>query len=149
MRRPGLPRDPCLLKVPDGPTDRDGRLGIGSPARRCGRSLQAGIRCSRWFIIPSHWNGDCLPNEPMRLHRSEQAALAAVREVVVTSPATAKLVAADYGVPAERITVARPGSDPAPRSSGSRSEVPHLLSVGAVVPRKGFDVLVAALATIG
>ena len=33
------------------------------------------------------------------LRRSEQAALAAVREVVVTSPATAKLVAADYGVP--------------------------------------------------
>ena len=82
------------------------------------------------------------------LHRSEQAALAVVREVVVTSPTTATLVAADYGVPAERITVARPGSDPAPRSSGSRSEVPHLLSVGAVVPRKGFDTLVAALATL-
>ncbi len=82
------------------------------------------------------------------LHRSEQAALAAVREVVVTSTTTAKLVATDYGVPAECITVARPGSDPAPRSSGSRSEVPHLLSVGAVVPRKGFDVLVAALATL-
>jgi glycosyltransferase involved in cell wall biosynthesis len=82
------------------------------------------------------------------LHRSEQAALALVREVVVTSPATAKLVASDYGVSAEHITVARPGSDPAPRSSGSRSEVPHLLSVGAVVPRKGFDVLVAALATL-
>ena len=83
------------------------------------------------------------------LQRSERAALAAVRDVVVTSPATAKLVAADYGVPAERITVARPGSDPAPRSSGSRSDVPHLLSVGAVVPRKGFDVLIAALATLG
>jgi glycosyltransferase involved in cell wall biosynthesis len=82
------------------------------------------------------------------LHRSEQAALALVREVVVTSPTTAKLVASDYGVSAEHITVARPGSDPAPRSSGSRSEVPHLLSVGAVVPRKGFDVLVAALATL-
>jgi glycosyltransferase involved in cell wall biosynthesis len=82
------------------------------------------------------------------LHRSEQAALAVVREVVVTSLTTAKLVASNYGVPAERITVARPGSDPAPRSSGSRSEVPHLLSVGAVVPRKGFDTLVAALATL-
>jgi len=66
------------------------------------------------------------------LHRSEQAALAIVREVVVTSPTTAKLVASDYGVPADRITVARPGSDPAPRSSGSRNQVPHLLSVGAV-----------------
>jgi glycosyltransferase involved in cell wall biosynthesis len=71
-----------------------------------------------------------------------------VHEVVVTSPTTAKLVASDYGVSAEHITVARPGSDPAPRSRGSRSEVLHLLSVGAVVPRKGFDVLVDALATL-
>ena len=87
-------------------------------------------------------------NQADVLRRSEQAALAAAREVVVTSPATAKLVAADYGVPMGRITVARPGSDPAPRSAGSRSEIPHLLSVGAVVPRKGFDVLVAALARL-
>ncbi len=82
------------------------------------------------------------------LHRSERAALASVREVVVTSSATAKLVASDYGVPTERITVARPGNDPAPRSRGSREGAPHLLSVGAVTPRKGFDVLVAALATL-
>lgn len=82
------------------------------------------------------------------LRRSERTALAEVREVVVTSPTTAKLVASDYAVPAERITVARPGSDPAPRSAGSRNQVPHLLSVGAIVPRKGFDVLVAALTTL-
>jgi glycosyltransferase involved in cell wall biosynthesis len=82
------------------------------------------------------------------LRRSEQAALAAAREVVVTSPATARLVTVDYAVPMERITVARPGSDPAPRSKGSQSEIPHLLSVGSIVPRKGFDVLVAALATL-
>jgi glycosyltransferase involved in cell wall biosynthesis len=82
------------------------------------------------------------------LRRSERAALAAVRGVVVTSAATARIVASDYGVPAERITVARPGNDPAPRARGSRNDPPHLLSVGAVVPRKGFDVLVAALATL-
>jgi glycosyltransferase involved in cell wall biosynthesis len=82
------------------------------------------------------------------LRRSERAALASVREVVVTSFATARLVASDYDVPAERITVARPGNDPAPRSPGSRDVAPHLLSVGAVTPRKGFDVLVAALATL-
>ena len=68
--------------------------------------------------------------------------------VVVTSAATARLVASDYGVPAERITVARPGSDPAPLAQGSQDGVVRLLSVGAVVPRKGFDVLIAALATL-
>lgn len=82
------------------------------------------------------------------LRHSERTALASAREVVVTSPATAKLVASDYGVATERITVARPGNDPAPRARGSRERVPHLLSVGAITPRKGFDVLVAALATL-
>lgn len=82
------------------------------------------------------------------LRRGERAALAAVREVVVTSPATARLVASDYGVPARRITVAKPGNDPAPRARGCRDGVLHLLTVGAVTPRKGFDALVAALATL-
>ena len=83
------------------------------------------------------------------LCRSERAALSAVQGVIVTSAATARLVAAEYGVPAERITIAKPGSDPAPLAAGSRDGVVRLLSVGAVVPRKGFDVLIAALATLG
>ena len=45
--------------------------------------------------------------------------------------------------------VASPGSDPAPLAQGSQDGVVRLLSVGAVVPRKGFDVLIAALATLG
>ena len=82
------------------------------------------------------------------LRRSERAALAEVREVVVTSPATAKLVVSDYGVPANHITVARPGNDPVLPSAREPNDVPHLLSVGAVVPRKGFDILVSALAAL-
>jgi glycosyltransferase involved in cell wall biosynthesis len=82
------------------------------------------------------------------LRASERAALAAVQGVVVTSAATAKLLASDYGVPAERIAVARPGSDPALMSQESQDGVVRLLSVGAIVPRKGFDVLITALATL-
>jgi glycosyltransferase involved in cell wall biosynthesis len=82
------------------------------------------------------------------LRASERAALAFVQGVVVTSAATARLVASDYGVSMERIAVARPGSDPAPPAQGSKDVVLRLLSVGAIVPRKGFDVLVAALATL-
>jgi glycosyltransferase involved in cell wall biosynthesis len=89
-----------------------------------------------------------LPDQAETLRASERAALAAVRGVVVTSAATARLVAADYGVPAERIAVARPGSDRAPQALGSNDGVVRLLSVGAIVPRKGFDVLTAALATL-
>jgi glycosyltransferase involved in cell wall biosynthesis len=93
------------------------------------------------------------PAQADALRASERTALTAAKSVVVTSAATAKLVAADYGVPAERIIVARPGSDPAPLVKGnrdsSRDGVVRLLSVGAVVPRKGFDVLIPALATLG
>lgn len=82
------------------------------------------------------------------LRRSEQAALAEVREVVVTSPATAKLMASDYWVPTARITVARPGNDPVSLAAREPNDIPQLLSVGSVVPRKGFDILVSALALL-
>lgn len=82
------------------------------------------------------------------LRSSEAAALAVTRRAIVTSAAMARVLAADYNVPAERITVARPGNDPADPARGSKDGVVRLLSVGAVVPRKGFDVLVAALAAV-
>jgi glycosyltransferase involved in cell wall biosynthesis len=89
------------------------------------------------------------PMQADALRASERTALATVKAVVVTSTATAKLVASDYGVPAEHIIVARPGSDPVPLAHGSQDGVVRLLSVGAVVPRKGFDLLIPALATLG
>ncbi|WP_146604662.1 glycosyltransferase, partial [Rhodoplanes roseus] len=59
-----------------------------------------------------------LPDEAVRLRETERVALAGARAVVVTSEATARLVAADYGVAADRITVAPPGTDrpPPPRA---------------------------------
>ena len=81
------------------------------------------------------------------LLRSERQALGHARGVVATSATTAHCLVTDYGVPRARIHVARPGTDPlrvAPR--GARRDPPHLLSVGAVIPRKGYDLLVAALA---
>ena len=136
-----------LLKIPDGePIVVDGlALGVlpDVAAEVAGRHPLVGLV---HHPLALEWGLSAERADVLR--RSERAALAAVREVVVTSPATAKLVAADYAVTNERITVARPGNDPAPRSRGSREGAPHLLSVGAVVPRKGFDVLVAALATL-
>ncbi|MEA2988992.1 MAG: hypothetical protein QOG83_1703 [Alphaproteobacteria bacterium] len=86
--------------------------------------------------------------EATALRHSERAALATADRVIATSAATARLLAADFGVPADKITVAPPGTDrvaPIPRPS---SDVVTILSVGAVVPRKGYDVLVAALARL-
>jgi glycosyltransferase involved in cell wall biosynthesis len=46
------------------------------------------------------------------------------------------------------MTVAPPGQDPVPAAAGSSDGLCRLLSVGAIVPRKGFDVLLEALATL-
>ena len=83
-----------------------------------------------------------------KLRASERAALAAVGAVIVTSPTTRRHLVEDYAVPADRIFIAPPGSDPVVAAQGSTDGIVRLLSVGAVVPRKGFDVLIAALATL-
>jgi glycosyltransferase involved in cell wall biosynthesis len=80
---------------------------------------------------------------------SERASLARATGVVATSPSTARILVADYGVPKERITIAQPGTEPRPRSTGSPPGAPvSLLAVGAVSPRKGYDVLIEALSGI-
>jgi glycosyltransferase involved in cell wall biosynthesis len=88
--------------------------------------------------------------ESASLHASEQAALDCAHRVVTTSAATARLLAADYGVASDRLRVVEPGTDRvAARPRSSDDGVVALLAVGAVVPRKGYDVLVAALAKLG
>lgn len=84
------------------------------------------------------------PERQAELKASETAALAHSAAVIVTSPTTRQLLAQDFGVPANRITVALPGTDPAPRSHGTGTPL-QLLAVGSIVPRKGYDVLVNAL----
>jgi glycosyltransferase involved in cell wall biosynthesis len=76
---------------------------------------------------------------------SERAALAAAAHVVVTSKATARIVIADYDVPAQRVSVVRPGNDSVPPARGSNDATVRLLSVGSIVPGKGYDLLIAAL----
>lgn len=88
------------------------------------------------------------PADSRKLFESERKALAAARSVIVTSRTTGKRLNADYDVPPERITVAPPGTDRGAPAKGSLDGTLRLLSVGAVVPRKGFDVLIAALASI-
>jgi glycosyltransferase involved in cell wall biosynthesis len=82
------------------------------------------------------------------LHKSESEALATTRAVIAVSASTASILNEEYDVPPELITVAHPGTDRAPMAQGSRDGIVRLVSVGAIVPRKGFDALIAALADL-
>jgi glycosyltransferase involved in cell wall biosynthesis len=79
---------------------------------------------------------------------AERAALACCRAVVVTSRTTADTLVADYGVPAEQIVVALPGIDRPEVAPPPDGAIPRLLSVGAVIPRKGYHDLIEALAEL-
>ncbi len=97
-----------------------------------------------------------------RLMASERRALATTRGVVVTSQATAERLKG-FGVEANRVAVVMPGTTPAPLARGTRgfdaaatntAGTPGLLPpvemlcVATLVPRKGHDVLFAALARL-
>jgi glycosyltransferase involved in cell wall biosynthesis len=86
------------------------------------------------------------PAQATEFVRRETAALRYASAVIATSETTKRLLVADFAVPAERITVAEPGVDSAGRATGSDGESIELLAVGSLVPRKGYDVLISALA---
>jgi glycosyltransferase involved in cell wall biosynthesis len=137
----------CLLAVPEGRTIVIDGLALGALPEA---ASQLGARNSLLALVhhPLALESGLSAEDVRKLHASERAALAAVRHVVVTSAATGRHLVADYAVPPERISVVPPGSDPALLAPGSKDSVVRLLSVGAMVPRKGFDVLIEALATL-
>lgn len=81
------------------------------------------------------------------LHRTEREALARSVATIATSRSTADLLAREFGVARDTITVAEPGTDPSPRAKPD-AKPPRLLSVGAITRRKGHDTLIRALAKI-
>ena len=87
------------------------------------------------------------PEDAAALRESERKALSFTHAVIVNSRTTADALAG-YGVPAERITVARPGTDRVSIAPRHHDGPVALLTVGSLVPRKGYDVLIDALATL-
>jgi len=87
------------------------------------------------------------PGAAAALEASERRALGAACAVVVTSPATVESLR-PYAVSPHRVRIVEPGTDPAPIARGSTDGLVHLLAVGSIVARKGFDVLIDGLAAI-
>jgi glycosyltransferase involved in cell wall biosynthesis len=81
-----------------------------------------------------------------RLLDSERAALRYARHIIVTSQTTADTLSELGFAPPPPVTVALPGTEAAPRANGSGGGRVEILSVGSVVPRKGHDLLIEALA---
>lgn len=85
---------------------------------------------------------------------SERAALACADHVVVSSDTTRDVLVEHFGVATAKITIAEPGTRPVesrraislmqPASRAARTV--RILAVGSIVPRKGFDLLIEALA---
>ncbi len=81
------------------------------------------------------------------LEDSERRALACARLVIVTSRPTIRSLM-PYDVPADRIVVVEPGTDPGPLTRGSGDAAVHMLCVASVTPRKGYETLMQALGTL-
>jgi len=77
----------------------------------------------------------------------EAAVLSSVTSVVTTSAWGRRTLLELYALPADRVRVAEPGVDPADLAPGTAT-AGALLSVAAVTPGKGQDVLVDALAML-
>jgi glycosyltransferase involved in cell wall biosynthesis len=141
---------PSLRRVPAGqPIVVDGlALGVLPEAAA---ALRGSHRLIALVHHPLALESGLPSGEAQALRESERAALAAVTRVIVTSPATRRILAAEYGVPDETITVALPGIE---RTGAARARQPaggavNLLAVGALVPRKGYDVLIEAVDRLG
>lgn len=85
------------------------------------------------------------PEQVERFFASERETLRHVRGVIVTSLFTARRLA-DFDVGEDRVRVVQPGTDPAPLADGpSAVDPPRLVCVASLSPRKGHNLLVAAL----
>jgi glycosyltransferase involved in cell wall biosynthesis len=77
----------------------------------------------------------------------EGTVLSAAASVVTTSAWARRALLELYSLPSDRVQVAAPGVDPAELAAGTET-AGALLSVAAVIPCKGHDVLIEALAPL-
>jgi glycosyltransferase involved in cell wall biosynthesis len=77
-----------------------------------------------------------------------RALLPQLSGVIASSETTRQTLIESFGLTPGRITVVEPGLPDLPRATGSGSDTCQIISAGALVPRKGHDVLLAALARL-
>jgi len=123
----------------------DGLAGGAMP--RVLRAHAARLRLVALVHHPLAAESGLTPAQAQGLQRSEQQTLQLMRHVIVTSRATA-LALHSYGIAPERVSVVEPGTDPAPLVRPARGALLRLLCVATLIPRKGHDLLIEALARV-
>jgi len=139
--------DRALSGLPDGALVLLDGLAMGGLPERI--ATHAGrLRLVSLVHHPLHLETGLADEERERLRAREVEALGHCRGAVVTSAATAEQVA-DLGMPPARIRVAPPGTEKTPLARGPAPGAGiEFLCVASVVPRKGHDILVEALAEL-
>jgi glycosyltransferase involved in cell wall biosynthesis len=134
-----------LAALPDGALVAADQICFSPLADELAREAQR-LRLVMIFHHPIAMEEGLPPDERARFMAAERAALACCRMVVASSRTTAGMLVADYHVPEGRIVVALPGIERFRVTEPPKEAIPRLLSVGAVIPRKGYHDLIEALA---
>ncbi len=104
---------------------------------------------ARGFAVLLHHPSVMEPGLSAATHDARSAAervlLPVARRIIVGSEAVAGRLAEAFGVVAPQAAIVQPGVDPAPRRRATSQETCAILSIGALLPRKGHDVLLRAL----
>jgi glycosyltransferase involved in cell wall biosynthesis len=93
-------------------------------------------------------------DQQVKLQKSERLALSYTDHVIVNSPLTAQSLMESFGVHDKKITIVLPGTNQVSpplyqvRNHFTSQNKFRWLAVGSIIPRKGFDILIKALAPL-
>ncbi len=133
----------ALARVPDGNVVLlDGLVATGHP-----EVLHAQAGRLRQVVLVHLPLALDAPGDSGEVRAREESALRGVAHVVTTSRWTRRWLLDAYGLDPSRVTVALPGAEPGPAATGEEPGR-RLLCVGAVIPAKGHDLLLDALARV-
>lgn len=136
----------ALSGVPDGSVVvLDGLVACAAP--EVVGPAAARLRLAVLVHLPLADETGLTPAQAAELDARERATLRAAAAVLATSATTARRLVDHHGLAPARVHVAAPGADRASLASGTECGR-RLLSVAALTPRKGHDVLIAALAEV-
>lgn len=142
--RTGL--DHALAGLPDGAVVLlDGLVACGVPeivVPHAGR-----LRLAILVHLPLADETGLDPRTAADLDAGERAALHAAEAVAATSPWARRRLIDHHDLDPDRVHAVPPGTDPAPLAAGTDGAT-RLLCVASLIPRKGHDLLVEALAAV-